>query len=166
MSRLRLTTGPRRMGRPGRHSVVVALVAAVAGLPCPAADDFSSQALTTAAWKSLEAGDLEAALAAVRECRRRYAAEADRQQAGLDAVLPPERGHDAWALNDVGTGWFVEGQIHERAERKAEAVAAYRRLVDDYGFAQCWDSRGWFWRPADAASERLEVLEFDAALAE
>jgi len=69
-------------------------------------------------------------------------------------------------LNDVGTCCFIEGQALEKAGRKADAVAAYRRLVDEYGFAQCWDTRGWFWQPAKAAQDRIDVLEFDAAVAE
>ena len=129
-----------------------------------AADDLSSQALTTKAWESLAAGDLAAALEATTKCRELYAAEADRQQAGLDDFLPADKGHDAWALNDVGTCLFIEGQAHEKAGRAAEARAAYLKLVDGYGFAQCWDQKGWFWKPAQTAADRLEMLEFDATL--
>lgn len=129
-----------------------------------AADDFSSQALTTKAWDSLGAGELATALEATAKCRELYAAEAERQQAGLEDFLPADKGHDAWALNDVGTCLFIEGQVHEKAGRVAEARAAYQKLVDAFGFAQCWDQKGWFWKPAQAAADRLEVLEFDATL--
>lgn len=125
----------------------------------------TSQALTTRAWKSLGTGDLEDALEATATCRELFAAEATSQQAALEDFLPPEKGHDAWALNDVGTCLFIEGQVHEKAGRTAAAVTAYRRLVDDYRFAQCWDEKGWFWKPSQAAADRLEVLEFDEALA-
>lgn len=131
-----------------------------------AADDLSSQALTTKAWESLAAGDLGATLEATTKCLELYAAQADRQQADLEDFLPAEQGHDAWALNDVGTCLFIEGQAHEKAGRAAEARAAYRRLVDGYGFAQCWDQKGWFWKPAQAARDRLETLEFDATLSQ
>lgn len=125
----------------------------------------TSQALTTKAWKSLGAGDLEDALEATVKCRELFAAEAKTQQAALDDFLPPEKGHDAWALNDVGTCLFIEGQAHEKAGRTAAAVTAYRQLVDDYRFAQCWDEKGWFWKPSQAAADRIKVLEFDEALA-
>jgi tetratricopeptide (TPR) repeat protein len=127
-------------------------------------DELSSQALTTKAWEKLAAGDLAAALEATAKCQELYAAEAGRQQAALTDFLPLEKGHDAWALNDVGTCLFIEGQAHEKAGRTAEAKAAYRRLVKAYGFAQCWDEKGWFWKPAQAAADRLDVLEFDATL--
>jgi hypothetical protein len=128
--------------------------------------DHSSQTLTTKAWQSHERGDLAETLAFTAKCREMYAAEAAKQQEELTGFLSAEKGHDAWALNDVGTCCFIEGQALEKAGRKADAITAYRRLVDDYGFAQCWDTRGWFWQPAKAAQDRLDELEFDASLAE
>ena len=128
--------------------------------------DHASQTLTTKAWQSLERGDLADTLAFTAKCHELYAEEAAKQQQSLTDYLPADKGHDSWALNDVGTCCFVEGQALEKAGRKADAVAAYRRLVDEYGFAQCWDTRGWFWQPAKAAQDRIDVLEFDAAVAE
>lgn len=149
---------------------VLLLLACVGGLPALAVGqdfgDHSSQTLTTKAWQSLERGDVAETLAFTSKCREMYAPQADKQQAELTGFLPAEHGHDAWALNDVGTCCLIEGQALEKAGRKADAIAAYRRLIDDYGFAQCWDTRGWFWQPAKAAQDRLEELEFDAALAE
>lgn len=128
--------------------------------------DHSSQTLTAKAWQSHERGDLTDTLAFTAKCRELYAAEAAKQQQSLTDFLPADKGHDPWALNHVGTCCFIEGQALEKASRKADAVAAYRRLVDDYGYAQCWDTRGWFWQPAKAAQDRLDELEFDAAVAE
>ncbi len=142
--------------------VVAILAPAVAG----AADELSSQALTTRAWNALGAGQLDSVLEATATCRTLYADEAKRQQAALADFLPAEKGHDAWALNDVGTCLFIEGQAHEKAGHRAEAASAYRQLVTDYGFAQCWDEKGWFWKPAQAATERLKLFDFDALLAE
>ncbi len=157
------------MGRTLFTLAVLGCFAAVWPLGSAYAQDFgdaSSQTLTTRAWKALEEGDVEATLAYTTKCRELYADEAARQQEDLEDFLPAERGHDAWALNDVGTCCFIEGQAHEKADKKADAVTSYRRLVKEFGFAQCWDQRGWFWQPAAAARDRLEALEFDAALAE
>lgn len=141
-------------------------VCLAAAAPAQDFGDHSSATLTQEAWRALERGDLDEAMAHTTTCRDRYAAEAARQQAALTEFPPRERGHDAWALNDVGTCCYIEGQAHEKAGRKAEAIEVYRRLVAEYGFAQCWDERGWFWHPAEAAQERLDFLEFDTALAE
>lgn len=147
-------------------ALLVAVSSAWMSAHARAEEDLTSQALTAKAWKALGAGDAEPALEAAGKCVELHAAEAGRQQADLDDFLPPEQGHDAWALNDVGTCLFIAGQAHEKAGRTGEAVAAYRRLVDDYRFCQCWDEKGWFWKPAQAAADRLEALDFDKALAE
>jgi hypothetical protein len=177
-----MTSAPPAGGHRGKRWPVAGVVrslpairmwcglAAVFAMPLLASaepgENLSSQSLTTRAWEALAAGNQEAALEVTAKCYELYAVEASRQQASLKDFLPAEKGHDAWALNDVGTCLFIEGQACEKAGRRKDAAAAYRRLIDDYGFAQCWDPKGWFWKPADAAAERLEVLEFDATLTE
>ena len=155
------------MVRPIPCGLVVAVSAlAMASMFGQDFGDHSSQTLTAKAWQSHERGDLADTLAFTAKCRELYAAEAAKQQQSLTDFLPADKGHDPWALNHVGTCCFIEGQALEKASRKADAVAAYRRLVDDYGYDQCWDTRGWFWQPAKAAQDRLDELEFDAAVAE
>jgi len=126
--------------------------------------DHSSATLTTKAWESLAAGDGDLVAAYVGKCRELYEAEAKKQQAGLTEFAPAEKAHDFWALNDVGTCTFIEGQSLEKQGKKKEAIAAYRRLADDFKFCQCWDTKGWFWKPAEAAAGRIKELEFDQQL--
>lgn len=128
--------------------------------------DFSSATLTGKAWEALGKGDLERALVFTGKCRELYGKKAVEQQAGLSEFLPKDKGHDAWALNDVGTCLFIEGQVHEKAGRKAAAIEAYGKLSGTLGFAQCWDPKGWFWHPAEAAADRVKQLKFDALLDE
>jgi len=145
----------------------VALVTLLIVGPLVHAQDFgdnSSATLTKKAWEALAAGNGEHVLAYTGKCRELYGAEAAKQQAALTEFAPAEKGHDAWALNDVGTCLFIEGQLHEKQGRPKEAIAAYRRLVDELKFCQCWDTKGWFWKPAEAATGRLKELDFDAKL--
>ena len=93
-----------------------------------------------------------------------YEAEALKQQAAQTDFLPADKGHSAWALNDVGTCYFIEGQLLEKQGKKADALKAYKKLASDFKFCQCWDTKGWFWHPAEAAAERVKQLNFDAAL--
>lgn len=126
--------------------------------------DQSSETLTRGAWKALEEGKFDAVSAYADRCRELYADKALKQQAELTDFLPQDKAFDAWALNDVGTCCFIEGQALEKQDRHADAAAAYTKVVESYGYAQCWDPKGWFWRPAEAAAQRLKELDFEAAL--
>jgi hypothetical protein len=143
----------------------VALTLAVA-TPTLAQDfgDQSSATLTKKAWEALAAGDEKLVLAYTGKCRELYEAEARKQQAGLTGFAPADTAHDFWALNDVGTCLFIEGQLREKQKQPAEAAAAYRALTEGLKYCQCWDEKGWFWKPAEAAAGRLKELEFDASL--
>jgi hypothetical protein len=68
-----------------------------------------------------------------------------------------------WALNDVGTCYFILGSALEKSGDKKGAAEAYKYLTEKLPFAECWDTKGWFWKPADAAKGKLKALEFDAA---
>lgn len=152
-----------------RPGVVACLTAAAMtlGTGLSAAEDFgdfSSATLTAKAWESLGKGDFDRALVFTGKCRELYEKKSIEQQASLSDFLPKEKGHDAWALNDVGTCLFIEGQVHEKRGRQPEALAAYKKLASTLGFAQCWDPKGWFWHPAEAAAGRVKQLQFDALL--
>jgi hypothetical protein len=146
---------------------IVAVVAVMTLGSLVAAQDFgdhSSATLTKKAWEALAAGNGDDVLAYTGKCRELYAAEAKKQQAGLTDFAVADKAHDAWALNDVGTCLFIEGQLREKQGKPQEAIAAYRQLTDELKFCQCWDTKGWFWKPAEAAAGRIKELEFDAKL--
>lgn len=128
--------------------------------------DHASSTLTTKAWESLAAGKDDLVVAYVGKCRELYEAEAKKQQANLTEFAPAEKAHDFWALNDVGTCTFIEGQLLEKKGKKKEAIETYRRLANELKFCQCWDTKGWFWKPAEAAAGRIKELEFDQQLEE
>lgn len=154
-------------------SLTAADAAAPAAPAAPAAvartfdfGDSSSSTLTTKAWAAYIAKDAVAVMAFTNKCRDLYLAEALRQQSALTAPVPtsdPERVHANWALNDVGTCMFIQGQSLEQSGKTADAIVAYKLLVEKMAFAQCWDEKGWFWSPADAARTRLRALEFEKA---
>jgi hypothetical protein len=135
-----------------------------AAIPTLAQDfgDFSSATLTGKAWG---ANDYELALKYTAKCKEMYMEEAKKQQASLDAFpVGEEKVHSYWALNDVGTCLFIEGQILEKQNKSKEAVAVYTVLTKELSYSQCWDTKGWFWKPAEAAAGRIKQLEFDSLL--
>ena len=104
-------------------------------------------------------------MAYAKKCVELYEKEAVDMQKELKE---PVKGDDKeavgkkWALNDVGTCLFIMGQAYEKQDKPKEAVAAYKQLREKVAFAQCWDPKGWYWKPADAAKDRLKALEFDS----
>jgi tetratricopeptide (TPR) repeat protein len=60
-----------------------------------------------------------------------------------------------WALNDVGTALLILGEACQKAGQYEEAAQAYKELINEYFYAQCWDTKGWFWKPAEVAQKKL-----------
>lgn len=123
--------------------------------------DFKSMTLVGKAWNALNQGDLEGVMAYTNKCLELYTDQAKKMQAGLTDYVKGsnEEIHSYWALNDVATAVFIQGEAYRKAGNTAEAKAAYERLVKEFGFGQCWDPQGWFWKPAEAAKEKLAALD-------
>ncbi len=151
-----------------KYPVVLTFIAAIlACLPAHGEElnfgDHSSATITGKAWDALNAKNYANAVAYAKKCVEMYEKEAVEMQKELKGPVTGEREEVAkkWALNDVGTCLFITGQALEKQEKPAEALAAYKQLVEKVSFAQCWDTKGWFWKPAEGAKARIKALEFD-----
>ncbi len=125
--------------------------------------DYSSAAITGKAWEATHANNNDLAVAYADKCIEMFGAKAVEMQKAL--TTPPTEKDQVfaqWALNDVGTCYFIKGQALEAQGKKKEAAAAYKFVADNLAFAQCWDPKGWFWKPADAARDKAKKLEFDS----
>lgn len=123
--------------------------------------DMTSQAIVRKMWESFSKKNLEEVVAYGMKLERLYGKTAKDMQLPLKDYPqpPPEKIHMFWALNDVGTGMFVLGEAYNAANMKAEAKVAYQKVIKDYFYAQCWDPQGWFWKPADAAQQKILEIE-------
>lgn len=120
--------------------------------------DYTSQTLTTKAWQALDQKDYKGVELYTKKCIQLYEEEAKKQQAFLDDFPPKEKTFNYWALNDVGTCYFILGQAQEAQGRHDEAKLAFQKVVEELGFAQCWDPRGWFWKVAVASRGQLNKI--------
>lgn len=122
--------------------------------------DYTSSFLTTQAWKALLADDLESVNAYTNKVIELYESKAKQMQESMTeyAWESKDKIFSFWALNDVGTSLFIKGEAYKKAGKNKEAKDAYKQLVDSYFYAQCWDPKGWFWKPAEAAQEALNAL--------
>lgn len=125
--------------------------------------DYGSATLTTKAWEAFTQKKYDDSIVFAKECIKRYQKDAAAMQKELSEPVDSgdkEAVFEKWALNDVGTCYFIIGQNFEKQDNAKEAVKAYKQSVEKFPFAQCWDTQGWFWKPADAAKKQLKSLEF------
>jgi len=123
--------------------------------------DFRSETLTTKAWGALGEGDLEGVLVYTNKCIELYTSNAKKMQSSLNEY-PAGANEEIfayWALNDVATSLFIQGEAYRKAEKKDEALNVYKQIVAEYKYGQAWDTKGWFWKPAEAAAEKIAMIE-------
>ncbi len=128
--------------------------------------DMRSSSLTSKAWGALNENDLEAVLAYCNKSIELYSDKAKEMQIELKSY-PTGTNSEIfayWALNDIATCWFIKGEAFRRANKKDEAKAAFDELIQNYKFGQCWDPKGWFWKPAEAAQEKLVIMDGGEAM--
>jgi tetratricopeptide (TPR) repeat protein len=138
-----------------------AAAAPAAGVKAPINfGDYRSSTLATKAWGALAQNDIESVLAYTNKCISLYAAQAAKMQSGLKdyATGSNDDIFKFWALNDVATSYYIQGEAYRAANMKDEAKEAYTKLVKDYTYGQAWDPKGWFWKPAEAAKEKLAMM--------
>lgn len=128
--------------------------------------DYKSSTLTTKSWEALAKNDIEAVLAYTNKCIELYAEEARKMQSELKAYPTGanEEVFKFWALNDVATSYYIQAEAYRKANMKDESKEAFNKIVKDYSFGQTWDAKGWFWKPADAAKEKLAMIEAGVSL--
>ena len=122
--------------------------------------DYSSSFLATKAWDALSKNDLESVNAYADKCIELYKTKAKEMQDSL-AEYPWENKDKIfsyWALNDVGTCLYIKGEAYKNSGDTAKAKDYFKQLVDEFYYAQCWDPQGWFWKPAEAAQQKLDEI--------
>lgn len=121
-------------------------------------EDYTSETLLRKGWESLSGNNIPHALTYAQKCITLYATEADKQQASLTTFAAKDQAFNYWALNDVGTAYFILGEAYMKNQEWKKASESYQIIIDKYGYSQCWDPRGWFWKPAVASRGKLNKL--------
>ena len=125
--------------------------------------DYKSSTLTAKAWGALNDKNYKEVIVYADKCIELYADKARDMQATLEdypSGSTEEIHTNYWALNDVATSLFIKGKALLELGREDEAKDAFKTLVEEFTYGQCWDPNGpWFWAPATAAKDQLLVLE-------
>ena len=121
-------------------------------------EDYTSETLTRKAWESLSANNVPNTIVYSQKAISLYEKDAKKQQESLSNYAPKEKAFDYWALNDVGTCYFVLGEVYAKNKEWEKSVEAYQKVINEYFYSQCWDPRGWFWKPAVASRGKLNKI--------
>ncbi|HRZ14700.1 MAG TPA: glycoside hydrolase family 2 TIM barrel-domain containing protein [Candidatus Omnitrophota bacterium] len=111
------------------------------------------------AWAAHGKRDTDETFRLTGECIARYAAQAQIQQASLQAM--PKTADEINAvgiLNSVAVAFFIQGESYMRQGKFEEAKQAFQTVIDKYGYAQSWDQRGWFWSVAEVSRQSLQKM--------
>ncbi len=159
----------------GLRAIIVAVILCTMLTACfpppPAPTPTSTPMLTTsaefatAAWNAYNQNDFARAIELANECISRWEGDAIQQQSSLTQAPPNGKVTEDekkaifvnWALNDVGTAYFIKALSLEKLGKTAEAKDTYT-TVTTFPYARCWDPQGWFWSPAETASVNLARL--------
>lgn len=120
--------------------------------------DHKSVTLQIKAWEALGEGKYANAVKYTEKCAELYEDEAREMQAALNAKPSADKTHEYWALNDVGTCYFIRGEALMKLGEYDQALAAYKVVMDELYYAQAWDPKGWFWSPSDAAAPKIQMI--------
>lgn len=118
--------------------------------------NYTSETLTAKAWKAYVAHQYEAMELYVRKCIELFSDDAKKMQATLADYPPRGQETDYWALNDVATCLYIRGKALQKQGHNKDAALVYRDILENYFFAQCYDSNGWYWKVAAEAKRNLQ----------
>ncbi len=132
------------------------------------ADKAPHEVYTSLAWAEFNAGRNAKAMELADKCVREFydsALDMQKDLAKRGVRLPTgavdaatkKRIFDNGLLNDVSTCLFIKGKAAEATGDKKAAVGAYDQALK-LSYGRCWDPKGWFWSPAEGASDRLEII--------
>ncbi|MEM7394462.1 MAG: FecR domain-containing protein [Verrucomicrobiota bacterium] len=114
--------------------------------------------ITEEAWDYYWNGDYEMAIKLASHVVERWSREARVLNDGLTA-FPTDTAAlrtKYVPLNEVGTCYWIMGEAYRKNGDWEGALEAYHTLETDYGFAQCWNHQGWWWKPVEAARKARE----------
>ena len=138
------------------------LLALMFPMVCPAYAEEAYQA-TAKVWDAMGRKNWDAAIAEANRVIRIWGAQARRTNDQLKKYAPAKDAKKYGNLNEVGVSLLLKGDALSKKGDKAAAKVTYQVLLDQYTYAQVWDPKGWFWRPAEEARKKLVLLQKETA---
>lgn len=120
--------------------------------------DSTSAYLTGKAWEALNERKHDIAFIFAKKCISSYSKEADKQQSYLSSFPRKKAAKEYWALNDVGTCYFIMGKAYQEKMMWKKSADSFKKVLDKYSFAQAWDKKGFYWKIAVAARSEYKKV--------
>ena len=131
-------------------------------LVCSAHTEEAYQA-TAKIWEAMGRKNWDAAIAQANRVIRICGPQARRTNDQLKGYAPAKDAKKYGNLNEVGVSLLLKGAALSRKGDKVAAKVAYQTLLNQYPYAQVWDPKGWFWKPAEEARKKLVLLQKETA---
>jgi len=131
-------------------------------LVCSAHTEEAYQA-TAKIWEAMGRKNWDAAIAQANRVIRIWGPQARRTNDQLKGYAPAKDAKKYGNLNEVGVSLLLKGDALSRKGDKVAAKVAYQTLLNQYPYAQVWDPKGWFWKPAEEARKKLVLLQKETA---
>ena len=126
---------------------------------CAEEENLSPKEMIIRAWEAWGAKDYDKTFYWTNTCIDKYSEEAKKEQVLLTG-LPTTDAMDQYdSLNAVGTSFFIQGEAYLLQGKIDEAKKVFNIAIQDYGYAQNWDPRGWYWSVKEKSQASLEKLE-------
>lgn len=122
-------------------------------------EEMSPKELIVRAWEAWGAKDYDKTFYWTNQCIKEYSEKAKKDQASLTNMPETEVIEQYEALNAVGTSYFIQGEAYLSQEKVTDARRAFITAVNDYGYAQNWDPRGWFWSVREKSQASIDKLD-------
>ena len=149
----------RRVSRIIFLAVIFFALATVHYSPNTLAQDIPSRELVRQAWESSGKNDLDKVIELTNRCLILYGEKAKTLEAQLTAF--PTRAEEGkyQELDDVGTCLFIQAEALMNHGKTDEARQLFRKIIDEYKWAQAWDPRGWFWSVREKSQSSIDMLD-------
>ena len=125
-------------------------------------EDEQAWQVTGKAWSAMEKKDYDAVVKYADESDQTWGATARKTNRKLRAYPKGDDVKKYSNLNELATITMLKGDALRKKGDKQGAIAAYRKVLTDYKYGQCWDPQGWWWAPAGAAKDALAQLAPDS----
>ena len=118
---------------------------------------------TAKIWETMERKNWDAAIAQANRVIRVWGPQARRTNNQLKGYATAKDAKKYGNLNAAGVSLLLKGDALSKKGDKAAAKVTYQLLLDQYTYAQVWDPKGWFWKPAEEARKKLVLLHKETA---